>query len=471
MNRKHNICIIDDEENLGYFLQTTLTEDGFQVHRFTNLYSAKEALRTISPDLILLDVNLPDGNGIEFLQSLKEQNCSALIIIMTAYGSINQAISAIKVGAVDYLQKPFDLEELKLKINQVLKQQSIKSEINYFRERDERIFQNNFLFCQSEVMQKVYDLVKRVALSTNTSVLIEGESGTGKEMIAKMIHKYSPRKERPIVDLNCASIPETLMESELFGFEQGAFTGATKRKIGLFEVADNSSLILDEISEMPYTLQAKLLRVLETQTIRRLGSVADISVDFRLIAITNRNLKDLVKQNLFREDLFFRISVVPIKIPPLRKHKEDIIQLAEFFVERFQKNVNKRSMFFSNSAIQKLLNYSWPGNIRELKNVIERAVILSNTNSIESDDLLIDYSENANLKNLLDLPESGIELTKLLETLKDNLIEKALAKCGGNQVKAAELLSVPRHVIRYYLEKKSGTNVENSQVSGENSQK
>ncbi len=456
MNRKHNICIIEDEENLGYFLQTTLTDDGFQVHRFTDITSAKNNLRSLSPDLILLDVNLPDGNGIEFLKYLKDNNCVCPIIIMTAYGSIEHAIAAIKVGAADYLQKPFDLEELKFKIAQVISQQSIKSEIHYLRERDEKVFQNNFLFCKSETMQKIYELVERIALSTNTPVLIEGESGTGKEMIAKMIHKYSPRAEHAIVDLNCAAIPESLMESELFGFEQGAFTGASKRKIGLFEVADNSSIILDEISEMPYTLQSKLLRVLETQAIRRLGSIADINVNFRLVAITNRNLKDLVKQNLFREDLYFRISVVPIKIPPLREHKEDIIHLSNFFIEKFQKNVNKKNVILTNPAIEKLLSYSWPGNIRELKNVIERAVILSNTNSINAEDLLIDLTENANLKNLLDLPDSGIELTKLLETLKDNLIEKALAKVGGNQVKAAELLNIPRHVIRYYLEKKSG---------------
>lgn len=445
------ILITEDEKNLSFFIAECLRNEGYSVCQAESISLSRQHINEHHPDLILLDVNLPDGNGLEFLKELKSSGKHTNILLMTAYGSINQAIDAIRLGASDYLTKPFDLEELKIRIKKILDTELIKEEISYFKEREEKHFSEEYFHCKSTKMKNLYELVEKVS-HTDTPVLIEGESGTGKEMIARLVHKLSPRSQKPLVDINCASIPEQFIESELFGFEQGAFTGATKKKVGLFEIADSSSIILDEISEMPIQLQAKLLRILETKSLRRLGGVTDKKVDFRLIALTNKNLTKMVSEGNFREDLYYRLNVFPIHIPPLKEHREDIIDLANFFINKFAKG---KSIILSSEAEEILSNYSWPGNVRELRNVIERALIISSGNELTGDSLLLTNRNQNGEKPIITITSEGMDLNLYIDKIKDSAIQQALKLTDNNQVKAAELLNIPRHVIRYFLEKKS----------------
>ncbi|MFZ5947918.1 MAG: sigma-54-dependent transcriptional regulator [Stygiobacter sp.] len=444
------ILITEDEKNLSFFIAESLRSEGYSVCQAETIAISRQHIMEHNPDLILLDINLPDGNGLEFLKELKKGSRQVNVLLMTAYGSINQAIDAIRLGASDYLTKPFDLEELKIRIKKILETELIKEEISYFHEKEEKYFSEEYFYCNSSKMKELYGLVEKVALE-DTPVLIEGESGTGKEMIARLVHKMSPRSKKSLIDVNCASIPEQFIESELFGFEQGAFTGANKKKPGLFEIADSGSIILDEISEMPIQLQVKLLRILETKSLRRLGGINDKKVDFRLIALTNRKLSKLVSEGNFREDLYYRLSVFPIVIPSLREHKEDIIDLANFFIKKFSKG---KEIKLSNEAKEILVNYSWPGNVRELRNVIERALIISSENEISVNSLLVTNIENDPLPKI-EVTQEGLDLNKYLDKIKNIAIQQALKITNNNQVKAAELLNVPRHVIRYYLDKKS----------------
>jgi two-component system response regulator AtoC len=452
MNNYH-ILIIEDEQNLNYFLSEGLKEEGYNLHSASNLEEGRNLLKKQHPDLILLDIKLPDGNGIEFLRDIKSNGKQVNVLMMTAYGSINQAVEAIRLGAIDYLSKPFDLDELKIKIDKIRKTDQLKNELAYLYKKEEKFYDQEYLVCHSSRMKTLYSLVDKVANSGCNSILVQGESGTGKEMIARMIHKHSERSNKALVDLNCAAVPEQFIESELFGHEQGAFTGATKKKLGLLQIADKSIIIFDEISEMPFNMQVKILRVLETQTIRRLGSVNDIKVDFRTIALTNRDLGKCVDEGNFREDLLYRLNMFLIEVPALREHKEDLPELLMFFIEKFAKK-NHKNLTITSEAINKLMEYDWPGNIRELRNVIERAVIIAEGKEINSDHLYLNAKpqKTDSIINTQEIKE-GINLKEFLEKAKNNAIKCALENSGNNQAKAAQLLNVPRHVIRYFLEK------------------
>lgn len=454
---KCQILIIDDEINLNYFLESALKEEGYLVSAAFNLKEGRQLLKSKQPDLILLDVKLPDGLGLDFLSEIRQQIPNIQIILMTAYGSIEQAVLAMKLGADNYLQKPFDIEELKLLIHQLRKQQSIKNELAFLKSKQIESLSDSYHICKSSVMQDLYKLIQRVADSNDTDVIIEGESGTGKEMLVQMIHNLSSRSKNALIDINCAAIPDNLMESELFGYEPGAFTGAVKRKSGLMELANKGTFFLDEISELSQQLQVKLLRVLETRMIRSLGGVRDKKLDFRLIATTNRSLSKLVKDGKFREDLFYRLQVFPIKVPALRDRTEDILPLARFFLQKFSKQINKSGIKLSSSSENKLIEYSWPGNIREVKNVIERAVIMCDDSEISAEQLLLIPLHFNQTNNLLKLPDNGLNMETVLENLRSELVQQALDRTNGNQVQAAKLLNVPRHIMRYYLQQRDIT--------------
>lgn len=453
----YQILIIDDEVNLCYFLESALKEDGYLVSTALNLKEGRQLLKEKQPDLILSDIKLPDGLGLDFLVETREQLPNIPIVLMTAYGSIEQAVHAMKIGADNYLQKPFDLQELKLLIHQLRKQQVIKNELEFLKSKQIKLLSETYHICQSQVMQDLYKIIQKVAESNDTDVIIEGESGTGKEMFVRMIHNLSSRSKGALVDINCASIPDNLLESELFGYEPGAFTGANKKKSGLMELAHKGTFFLDEISELSLHLQVKLLRVLETRTIRNLGGIRDKVIDFRLIAATNRSLSTLVEERKFREDLYYRLQVFPIKVPALRDHPEDILPLANFFLEKFSKQANKSGLRLNSVTEQKLLEYSWPGNIREVKNVIERSVVMCDGSEIHVEQLFLNPLNFNRQVNLLDLPADGLNLEDVLESIRSKLVGQALTRSNGNQVQAAMLLNVPRHIIRYYLRQKETT--------------
>jgi two-component system response regulator AtoC len=384
MDIPKSILIIDDEENIRKYLGHSLAKDGFDVS--TARYG-KEGLNLLIQkhiDVVLLDLNLPDINGLEVLKELKRVDVQSVIIIITAYGDISSAVEAIKLGAYDYLTKPFDTEDIKIVINKALKILGLEDRIRLLEHQVDR-YQLGELITRSKKMHDLLRFVDRIA-NTSSTVTIYGETGTGKELIAALIHKKSHRSKKPIVTIDCTSLPENLLESELFGHEKGAFTGAVSLKRGLFEVANGGTVFLDEIGELPLILQAKILRVLESKSFRHVGGEKYIETDVRIIAATNRNLRRLVEEGQFRSDLFYRLNVVPIYLPPLRERKEDIFPLIEYFVQSFNKKIGRSISNVSNEALKLLIDHDWPGNIRELKNVIEHMIITTKGDviSIES---------------------------------------------------------------------------------------
>jgi len=375
MNIDKSILIIDDEENIRKYLGRALAKDGFDV--FTAEYG-KEGLNLLLRkhiDIVLLDLNLPDINGLDVLKEIREVDVQSFIIIITAYGDINSAVEAMRLGAYDYLTKPFDIEDIKIVINKAFKIIGLEDRIEGLRRQVDR-FQEGELITRSRKMKDLLEFVNRIA-KASTTVMIYGETGTGKELIADLIHKESPRAGKPFVPIDCTSLPENLLESELFGHEKGAFTGAVGLKKGLFQVANEGTVFLDEIGELHLTLQSKILRVLETKSFRRVGGERYLETDVRIVAATNRNLRRLIKEKRFRSDLFYRLNVVPVYLPPLRERKEDIFPLIEYFVEFFNKKIGRNISNVSNEALNLLIDYDWLGNIRELKNVIEHMVIMS----------------------------------------------------------------------------------------------
>lgn len=375
MNLDKSILIIDDEENIRKYLGQALAKEGFDV--FTAEYG-KEGLGLLGRkhiDIVLLDLSLPDINGLDVLREIKEIDVQSVIIIITAYGDITSAVEAMRLGAFDYQTKPFDIEDIKIVINKALRIIGLEDRIEVLQRQVDR-FQEGELITRSRKMNELLEFADRVA-KTSTTVMIYGETGTGKELIADRIHKKSPRASRSFVPIDCTSLPENLLESELFGHEKGAFTGAVERKRGLFQVANEGTIFLDEIGELPLTLQAKILRVLETRRFRRVGGEKYLETDVRIVAATNRDLRQLIDKERFRSDLFYRLNVVPIYLPPLRERKEDIFPLIEFFVQFFNKKIGRNISNVSNMALNLLIDYDWPGNIRELKNVMEHMVVTS----------------------------------------------------------------------------------------------
>jgi two-component system response regulator AtoC len=453
--KKGNILIVEDDEAQRELLGEALRKRGFYVEGAENLAEAKELLEKRDFNVLLLDYKLPDGDGLEFLAYLKKNYPNIPTIMLTAYASVENAVSAMKAGAFHYLAKPINLEELNLIVDKALEENKLIREITLLRERfkflsDKELKIAENIVAESPAMKKVLSLVSKVA-ETDAPVLITGESGTGKGVIGRLIHQLSPAKEGPFLQINCAAIPETLLEAELFGYERGAFTGATHSKAGLFELAEGGTLFLDEIGDMPLSLQAKLLTVLQDKTIRRLGGLREIKVNFRFISATNQDLERMVEEGRFREDLFWRLNVIRINIPPLRERKEDIIPLAQLFIKKFNQKYRKEVQGLTQEARLALLRHDFPGNVRELENRIERGIILAEDEYLTREDLglaLEGQREEDLLDRLLKLP-----LEEAVEHLERLRIEMALKEAKGVKVRAAEILGITERMLRYKMEK------------------
>jgi DNA-binding NtrC family response regulator len=442
------ILVIDDEEHMRWVLKQALKQENYEV---LTAGSGEAGLEEANPyDLVILDLKLPGMSGLEVLPVLKLNKPAVPVIVITAHGSIDTAISAMKLGADDYITKPFEMDELLLAVKKSLEVRDLVQEVTFLRQELKRKSGVEQIIGQSQQMEAVRSLVCRIA-PTDAGVLISGESGTGKEVVARAIHSCSTRASEAFVAVNCGAIPENLLESELFGYEKGAYTGATARKPGKCEMAHKGTLFLDEIGEMPLSMQVKLLRFLQEHSFERIGGTHTLEVDVRIIAATNRDLASSIKEGNFREDLYYRLNVLNIDLPPLRQRKQDIPVLAEHFLAKFRGNKNITR--FTASTLKVFQNYSWPGNIRELENVVQRAVILARGTEIEPADLphnIAGLSEQPRLDNfMLVLPPEGISL----EELEKDLILQALEQNEQNQTKAAKLLGITRSALIYRMQK------------------
>jgi len=449
-----SILVVDDDLDMREFLEILLTGEGYEV---TSAKEGKQAISLVkknSYDLIITDLKMPKIDGIEFIKHVKEITPETLVILITAYASPETAVAAMEEGAIDYVEKNFDVEEFKSLIRDTLEKKGIKEAEALFQKDIEDSVRFGKIIGKSKEMLKVYSLIKKVA-QTTTNVLIMGESGTGKELVAEAIHQNSDRKDKPFVTINCGGIPENLLESELFGYMKGSFSGAYSDKQGLFETAHGGTIFLDEIGELPIILQVKLLRVIQTKIIRRVGGSKDIKVDVRIISATNQNLKQKAKEGTFREDLFYRLNVIPIYMPPLRKRKEDIPILTHFFIEKYSKKFGKKIKKISSYAVELLMKYRFPGNVRELENIIERSVALETSNIVLPENLILtDMGDNEWGKFLdIPLPDEGIDLNDNMAQIEKCLIKKAIEKANGSRTKAAELLHISVDSLRYRLEK------------------
>lgn len=447
-----NIMIVDDEVVLVNSLKFALEDDGHKVMPFYEGKSATHYLLNHEPDLILLDLRLPDMHGLDILRKIKGMNSNMPTIVITAHGDINSAISAMKLGAFDFILKPFELEEITMLVDKSQTEAKLYNEVELLRSKR---FQQETIVGKSKEILEVKEKIKKVAGIDECTVLIRGESGTGKEPVAKGIHKESSRKKMPFIDINCSALPEQLLESELFGYEKGAFTDAKHKKVGLLELADKGTLFLDEIGDMPLNLQTKILRFLESRRFRRIGGEKEIVVDVRVIAATNTNLEKSIKENTFREDLYYRLNVVPISVPPLRERGTDIAILSEHFLNYFVKKFAKSNINFSKQAEKALLEYHWPGNVRELKNLIERLVILSSGSLIELKDLPDEIKRAGNIKSYSTkiLSDYDKSLDDILLNVEYELIREALIKAKGIKSVAADMLGISRHSLKRRLQK------------------
>ena len=448
---QHKILVIDDEKLIRWTLEQHLVKEGYDVTTADTAEKGMELILEDTPDIVLLDNRLPEMTGLEMLEKLKVQERGLMVIMITAYGLVESAVKAMKLGAYDYISKPFNLEEISFVIKKALEASALRSRVKQLSL--ECCGTLDTLIGDSEGMAKVKELIRKIAESGAATVLIQGESGTGKELVAKAIHYSSARAEKPFMAINCAALPVTLLESELMGHEKGAFTDAKASKKGLFELADGGTVFLDEIGDMDVSMQAKLLRILEERTFKRVGGVKDIKVDVRLISATNQDLSQAISENRFRKDLYYRLQVVPIHLPPLRDRGQDIIQLSKRFIEYFNEKCHKNVQRISREAEQVLLGYSWPGNVRELRNVIERVMILEIGDEVLPEHLsreMVKPSTSPAASSMpvslggLVIPETGISL----EEVEQALVKKALEMANGQQTKAAQLLKMPRDAFR-----------------------
>lgn len=434
------ILVIDDEQNIRKMLTRVLSPEGFIVKEANNGLEALKRLQEENYSLVLLDLKMPGLNGIETLKKIRKNDLNLPVIMMSAYGSIPEAVEAMKLGALDYLIKPFDIEELKIIIKRAIKQYELEVENIYYREEEEKRFNFDEIIGKSNSINKVLEMVKNVSPTTAT-VLIAGESGTGKELIARAIHKNSLRKNSPFVVVNCVAFSPNLLESELFGHEKGSFTGAIARRIGRFEMANGGTIFLDEIGEMDITIQTKLLRVLQEREFERVGSSRTIKVDVRILSATNKDLKKEVEERKFREDLFYRLNVFGVDVPPLRERKEDIPLIVEHFINKYNKILNKKVKKVSTKAMELLLDYDYSGNIRELENIIERSMIMAKDEIIDE--------KYFNFIN----KETYIEKKGTLKEVEKELIVKYLIQNKGNRTKTAEILGISRRSLQNKIKK------------------
>ena len=454
------ILIVEDEPKMLRLLELNLADAGYTARTASNAENGLKILASDRIDLVLSDVKLPGMSGLEFLQAVKRANATIPVVMMTAYGTVESAVEAMKDGASDYVLKPFSIEEIKLIIRKELEVRQLHEENRLLREAVGRRYEFENIVAKSPAMQEVLAAVEQVAPS-NATVLLGGESGVGKDMIARAIHQHSRRVNGPFIKINCTAIPENLLESELFGYEKGAFTGAATAKPGKFELADKGTIFLDEIGDMPGSLQAKLLRVLQEREFERLGATKTTKVDVRVVAATNQDLRAALEQGTFREDLYYRLNVVPISIPPLREHKEDIPYLVDHFVTRFAASAGKDIEGITPAAMKLLADFHWPGNVRELENIIERALVMASGPQIDVDDIRLDIVVPAGEHTALGsraLAADGSALPLLpegmtLEQFEDKLIQEALQRAGGNKSQAARLLGLSRNALRYRLSK------------------
>ena len=453
-----NILIVEDEPRMRRLLEISLGEDGHTVQTVDDAETGLRFLHKDAIDLILTDLKLPGMNGLDFLEQAKELDPSIPVVVMTAYGSVETAVEAMKAGASDYVLKPFTMAEMKLVVKKELDVQQVREENRSLREALGEALGKRYHFeniiARSQKMQEVLSVVARVA-GSNATVLLGGESGVGKDLIARAIHQNSRRASGPFIKVNSTAIPDTLFESELFGFEKGAFTGALASKPGKFELADKGTLFLDEIGDVPAPIQVKLLRVLQEREFERLGGTKTLKVDVRLLAATNRDLRAALEQRTFREDLYYRLNVVPIDIPPLREHKEDIPDLAQHFLARFASESEREITGITPAAVNVLMGYHWPGNVRQLENTIERAVALSPGPVIDAGDIHLDATGRSAAANASGTGTGNFFLPEgmTLDQWEDEIIREALRRANGNKSQAARLLGLSRNALRYRLGK------------------
>jgi len=459
MSEKGKIFILDDDELILSMLSRVLMKEGYDVHAESRTGDIINKIRAVSPDVVLLDIRLPKRNGIDILKDIKEEGLSAEVIMLTADDTAETAVKAMKLGAVDYLTKPFNTEEVKIVVKNTIEKENLKLEVEYLRKVYSETFERD-LIGESREMKELASNMRKMAEAHVSTILITGESGTGKEVVARNIHHLMHDREgagyAPFIWINCAAMPESILESELFGYDKGAFTDAKSDRKGLFEMAKGGSLLLDEIGDMKTELQSKLLRVLEERTIRRIGGAKDIDIDVTVLATTNRNLAEAVEQGTFRRDLFFRLSTFYVHITPLRKRKGDILLLAKYFLSHFAKKYNKkRTIDISQDAEAMLNSYSWPGNVRELRNLTERFVVLENIDAILPEHLPHWITEKAASQpgkgdgGGFVLPDEGISI----EEVERDLMLQALNKTNNNQAQAAKLLNMTYDAFRSHLKK------------------
>lgn len=479
--RSEKILIVDDEHLIRWSLSQPLLKCGYTIETAESGSEACAKVESFKPQMVLLDIRLPDTNGLKLLEQFKNENSDLIIIMITAYADVDSAVEAFKFGAEDYIGKPFNLESVKHVIERAFEKKKLDKQVEHYSGVLDQQIDENRLIGNSPEMIEVFKIVKRCAETNDKTVLILGESGTGKELVAKAVHLHSQRAQAPFLEINCAAIPDNLLENELFGHEKGAYTDAGRRQKGIFELADGGSVFLDEIGDMPLPMQGKILKAIENKRYRRLGGDRDIDISVRIIAATNRNLKEMVKNDLFRADLYYRLNVMTINIPPLMERQGDIPHLAGYFIELFNKEYNRNINGVSPEALKAMMGYRWPGNVRELRNSIERALILEDSNTLSADNLNLSEqsvetsagdqtatittapdSNNSHPTDnhiqtqtvnsdeiLITLPSNGISL----EELEKSIIHLALEKHAGNQTKAASYLQLSRDTLRYRMKK------------------
>jgi two-component system response regulator PilR (NtrC family) len=446
------ILVVDDERSMQEFLEILFRSEGYEVVTAGDVQSALLHLEGDEFDVVITDIQMPDGSGIDVLHAAHEANPETIVVMVTAFASTETAIAAMKQGAYDYITKPFKVDEIRIVVEKALEKKLLASENRRLRSELRHRARDRSIIGNSSAMQRVYDLVAQVA-DARANVLVTGESGTGKEMVARAIHQGGERRERPFVVVNCAAIPENLLESEVFGHVKGAFTGAIQNKTGLFEMADRGTLFLDEVGELPSALQVKLLRAIQEKTFRRVGGTTDQRADVRIVAATNRRLADEVRAGRFREDLYYRLHVIEIELPPLRERRDDVALLVDHFIEKYAGDLGRKVTGCSAEVMEKLLDYGFPGNVRELENVIERAVALSRGPTITPDSLPPALLHPVAPGRSVRIPPEGVNLDQLMDEYERSLLLEALVPAGGVKKKAAKLLGISFRSFRYRLEK------------------